>query len=65
MIGRWTPSPLSTMFCIPLEWFRRVMIAYVGCPQKDLLMSKIFKRFFFLTVFNLSLGRAFGGVRLF
>jgi hypothetical protein len=65
MIGRWTPFPLSSMFCITLEWFERVMIAYVGCPQKDLLMSNNFIRFFFLTVFPLSLGRAFGGVSRF
>jgi hypothetical protein len=24
MIGRWTLSPLSSMFCIPLEWVGRV-----------------------------------------
>jgi len=65
MVGRWTPSLLSSMFCILLDWVRRVMIAYVGCPKKEnLLRSKLFIRFFFLMVFPLSLGRAFGGLRL-
>jgi hypothetical protein len=64
MIGRWTLSHLSSIFCIPLEWVGRVMIDYVGCPQKDLLRSKLFTRFFFLTLIPLSLGRAFRGLRL-
>jgi hypothetical protein len=38
----WTSSPLSSMFCIPLDWVGRVMIDYVGCPKKDLLRSNIF-----------------------
>jgi len=63
MIGRWTPSSLSSMFCVPLDWVGRVMIAYVGFPQKDLLRSKLIIRFFFLTAFPISPRRAFGGLR--
>jgi hypothetical protein len=51
MIGRWTSSPLSSMFCIPLEWVGRVMIDYVGRPQKRRSFEvKSFTRFFFLTL---------------
>jgi hypothetical protein len=65
LIGRLTPSPLSSMFCVPLGWVRRVMIGFVGHPKKeDLLRSNPFTWFYFLTLTPISLGRAFGGLML-
>jgi hypothetical protein len=58
MIGRWTLSPLSSMFCILLGWVGELMINYVGCPRKeDLLRLNLLTRFFFLTLTHLSLRR--------
>jgi hypothetical protein len=51
LLHDWEVDSTSFFFnvCIPLEWVGRVMIAYVGSPQKeDLLRSKLFIRFFFL-----------------
>jgi hypothetical protein len=63
--GRWIPSPFASMFCIPLERARRVMIAYVGNPKKEeLLWSKLYIRSFSLMLLPLFLGRAVGGLRL-
>jgi hypothetical protein len=55
MIGRWTPSLLSSMFCTQLEWVGRVLIVYVRCPKEELLRSKLFIRFSFLIMFPLPL----------
>jgi hypothetical protein len=42
MIGRWTLSPLSSMFYIPLELVGRVMIDYVGRLKKRSFEVKSF-----------------------